>query len=188
MERVGGDVAENISDFVDQTESIVLILKEGLEFRSDKLHNPSISKRYKLQELKYEPSINSIQRKRSEQSESRVNIWGNHWGRAHREQAWRRQWQKYEPERRSGQYLMVHAPLRFAVQRNLAPAWRSESRNEKPLACICLLELVDLFFLGSADLKDKLMKRTLLPSQFRRSIHCCRQFRTCISKDLMTNI
>ena len=74
MERVGGDVAENISDFVDQTESIVLILKEGLEFRSDKLHNPSISKRYKLQELKYEPSINSIQRKRSEQSESRVNI------------------------------------------------------------------------------------------------------------------
>ena len=37
MKRVGGDVVENISNFVDQVENTALVLKEGLEFRSDKL-------------------------------------------------------------------------------------------------------------------------------------------------------
>ena len=44
MERVGGDVLENISNFVDEGENGALVLEECLEFRSDKLQKSSISK------------------------------------------------------------------------------------------------------------------------------------------------
>jgi hypothetical protein len=35
VKRVGGDVVENISNFLDQAENIVLVVKEGLELGSD---------------------------------------------------------------------------------------------------------------------------------------------------------
>lgn len=41
MKRVGGDVVENISNFVDQVENAALVVKEGLELRSDKLQKKS---------------------------------------------------------------------------------------------------------------------------------------------------
>lgn len=75
MERVGGDVIENISDFVDQTEDTAFVLKEGLKFRSDKLHRPSIISKTSTRhiDLKCEPSIDSIQHRRFEQNVSREN-------------------------------------------------------------------------------------------------------------------
>jgi hypothetical protein len=37
VKRVGGDIVENISNFFDQAENTALVIKEGLELRSDKL-------------------------------------------------------------------------------------------------------------------------------------------------------
>jgi hypothetical protein len=73
VERVGGDVVENIGDFVDQGENIALILEEGLEFRSDKLKKIQHQQKYNSDGLKCELSIDSTQRMMSEQSENRVN-------------------------------------------------------------------------------------------------------------------
>ena len=50
MKRVGGHLVEYISDFFDQVKNTALVLKEGLELRSDKLRNSSkLAQKHKSQ-------------------------------------------------------------------------------------------------------------------------------------------